>query len=321
MIGVTFNPSLLQDEEQLAFWNTWQVRAEKATHSAIDQFEEWLIGPRSIPFHLNFQSPIWKELKDWLLENVFPDKCAYCERAISGYYGDAEHFRPKGAVKAIGANRSAVIPECKFVHPVDGSEVAMIHPGYFWLAYDWRNLLPSCVYCNSGQGKNERFDTANAHVFWMELSDLELQDIPPHCIPIASRKWPDRYYYHSPQWLDRLEDPLFLSPLNPTPERDPRILLKFTLAGKVVPKAGSMIAERTVEIFGLNNAKLCVLRQKAQESFRLKYFDLLRDLDPEEPGHAKVQKFINDYAAGKYPFSAAALEYYRVFYNAFPRPA
>jgi hypothetical protein len=40
------------------------------------------------------------------------------------------------------------------------------HPGYYWLAYEWTNLLPSCYDCNSfrrhgtmkaGPGKNERF--------------------------------------------------------------------------------------------------------------------------------------------------------------------
>jgi hypothetical protein len=38
---------------------------------------------------------------------------------------DVEHFRPKGAVK-------------------DDDE----HPGYWWLAMAWDNLLPSCIDCN-----------------------------------------------------------------------------------------------------------------------------------------------------------------------------
>ena len=316
MIGVAVDPAKLVAPDQLKFWSAWQVKARKATVSAITQFEDWLVGPRDKPFQLNFQSPIWKELKDWLLENVFPDKCAYCERTISGYYGDAEHFRPKGAVK-----NGQAIPECQIDHPIDGHILAMQHPGYFWLAYDWRNLLPSCVYCNSGNGKNEQFPTANPHVFVERLTPAQLQAIPQHCQPLASIRWPGRFYYHAPEYLNEREKPLILCPLNPIPAYDPRKLLRFHLTGKVVPKEGSPEAEMTIKVFGLNDKKLCELRQKAQESFRLKYFDLLRELDPDNPDQAKVQKFIDDYAAGKYPFSAAALEYYRVFYRAVPKPA
>ena len=99
MIGVVFDPARIQDEEQKAWWNRWQAKARKATQSVIEAFEDWLSGSRKEPFRFDFRNEIWKELKDWLLKNVFPGKCAYCERPISGYYGDAEHFRPKGAVK------------------------------------------------------------------------------------------------------------------------------------------------------------------------------------------------------------------------------
>ena len=63
------------------------------------------------------------------LEGAFGGKCAYCE----SYYGATqpvaiEHFRPKGEVV------------------VDGKRVP---PGYYWLASEWTNLLPSCTDCNS----------------------------------------------------------------------------------------------------------------------------------------------------------------------------
>lgn len=60
------------------------------------------------------------------LEKLFHGKCAYCE---SYYFGqapvDVEHYRPKGKV--------ADAPD---------------HPGYWWLAMAWENLLPSCIDCN-----------------------------------------------------------------------------------------------------------------------------------------------------------------------------
>jgi hypothetical protein len=60
------------------------------------------------------------------LEKLFHGKCAYCE----SFYGsqapvDIEHYRPKGRVEGSGG-----------------------HPGYWWLAAEWTNLLPSCIDCN-----------------------------------------------------------------------------------------------------------------------------------------------------------------------------
>jgi uncharacterized protein (TIGR02646 family) len=60
------------------------------------------------------------------LEELFHGKCAYCE----SFYGsqapvDVEHYRPKGSI-----------------------EEAPAHPGYWWLAMEWTNLLPSCLDCN-----------------------------------------------------------------------------------------------------------------------------------------------------------------------------
>ncbi|UUQ65316.1 HNH endonuclease [Pseudomonas fuscovaginae UPB0736] len=65
------------------------------------------------------------------LNELFHGKCAYCE---SFYYGtapvDIEHYRPKGSV----------------YEDLD-------HPGYWWIAMDWDNLLPSCIHCNRRSGQ------------------------------------------------------------------------------------------------------------------------------------------------------------------------
>ena len=56
-------------------------------------------------------------------------KCAYCESEISGSsQTDIEHYRPKGEVR-----------ENKH------------HPGYWWLAMDWSNLVLSCMHCNQSR--------------------------------------------------------------------------------------------------------------------------------------------------------------------------
>ncbi len=61
-------------------------------------------------------------------------KCAYCERSLNGDYGAVEHFRPKGGYAT-----------------ADGT---LRKPGYYWLAYDWDNLLLSCDECNTGCKRN-----------------------------------------------------------------------------------------------------------------------------------------------------------------------
>ncbi|PST20745.1 HNH endonuclease [Mesorhizobium plurifarium] len=58
------------------------------------------------------------------LDKLFDNKCAYCEHQL-GDGMEVEHFRPKGRV--------------------DGEPT---HRGYWWLALQWENLLPSCAGCN-----------------------------------------------------------------------------------------------------------------------------------------------------------------------------
>jgi len=66
-----------------------------------------------------------REVCLWL-DGLYKEKCAYCESIYSAVDSrDIEHFRPKaGVTEAPG------------------------HPGYWWLAADWSNLLPSCPPCN-----------------------------------------------------------------------------------------------------------------------------------------------------------------------------
>ena len=61
-------------------------------------------------------------------------KCCYCESNFDATgYGEIEHFRPKGAVQQERGRR-------------------VEYPGYYWLAYDWNNLLMSCKRCNTAKG-------------------------------------------------------------------------------------------------------------------------------------------------------------------------
>ncbi len=69
-------------------------------------------------------SNLWGEVKeDYRV--LSHDKCWYCETSTHRIPGDIDHFRPKGGVA--------------------GTK----HPGYWWLAFDWRNWRFACRYCNS----------------------------------------------------------------------------------------------------------------------------------------------------------------------------
>lgn len=88
---------------------------------AIQHFESNPPNPDSF----SFQRYKLKSVKD-ALERIFHGKCAYCETFYASTQPlDVEHFRPKSAVAGETGHR-----------------------GYWWLAADWDNLLPSCIDCN-----------------------------------------------------------------------------------------------------------------------------------------------------------------------------
>jgi len=62
------------------------------------------------------------------LNELYLDKCAYCEsKYLATSWTDIEHYRPKSK--------------------------------YYWLAYEWSNLLPTCPKCN--RLKNDEFPIIN----------------------------------------------------------------------------------------------------------------------------------------------------------------
>ncbi|MDW3681610.1 hypothetical protein RA280_07585 [Cupriavidus sp. CV2] len=92
-------------------------------------------GQESEPF--DFDSKIYghRTVKN-ALKAAQHDKCAYCEAIFSGNAsGDVEHFRPKA-----------------FSQQSKGS--AKLYPGYYWLAYEWSNLLYTCELCNRPVKRN-----------------------------------------------------------------------------------------------------------------------------------------------------------------------
>ncbi|GAB3791854.1 hypothetical protein GCM10028819_00990 [Spirosoma humi] len=74
----------------------------------------------------NFSSYHYRDSTIETLRKIYKYKCGYCETHESaGASLRVDHFRPKAGVKDV--------PN---------------HEGYYWLAYEWSNLILSCEKCN-----------------------------------------------------------------------------------------------------------------------------------------------------------------------------
>lgn len=128
-------------------------------------------------------------------------KCCFCERKI-GAEGDVEHFRPKASV-------------CQ------GGGFPLERPGYYWLAYEWDNLLLACPICN------QRF----------KKSTFPLAD---------SAKRARNHHGDLTQ-----EKPLFINPAEEDPTRD--IAFRQEVAYAI---SGNRRAKETIRELGLNRENL-----------------------------------------------------------------
>jgi len=132
-------------------------------------------------------------------------KCCYCEWNVTpGAYGDVEHFRPKGKVAEDDA-----------------------HPGYYWLAYEWSNLLFACQKCN------QRF----------KRTFFPLRD------PSKRAR-----SHHDHDELSQ-EEPLLIHPV----EEDPQQYVGF-YKQEAISIDGKLRGKTTIEVFGLNRIELLEAR-------------------------------------------------------------
>lgn len=254
MIHIDFDPSKLKGED-LTWWNSWVTKASAATESAKEDHESGK--------GITFNPKIWSELKKWLLDNVFHGKCAYCESQVTvTEWGDADHFRPKGAVTVL---------ESKKYIKVEKDNI--LHPGYYWVAYNWKNLLPSCKRCNS-ERKLYCFPVANQHIF------------SPN----------DASQYER---LNELEKPLLLHPYFDNPRKH----LKFGKHGGVHVKNGSDMGKASIILYGLRREPLKKNRKKEQENAFKNYLVHLVS------NRKKAEKYLQKIRNGEEVYSAAICDY------------
>jgi len=294
MKHVDFDPSKLTGT-QTEWWKKWQTRADEATVDAIDA---WARGDP-----VKFNDAIWGELKEWLLENVFHGKCAYCETLAPRFPGHAEHFRPKGRVDVRDPATGRSVPAT--VEWPDGKIAT--HPGYFWLAYHWKNLLPACQDCNSGRGKQNQFPLAPAHMPTL-VARLDAATAAKLAARArASVTWKQRYYL-DPDALDEIEIPQILNPY----VDDPRRHLRFGEGGIVAAIDNSERGRQSIHVYQLDDDKLRVDRQKQQEKAVLIYKTRLAGLllmGSPASAFRDAYQALSGFESGEEEYSVAALDY------------
>ncbi len=145
---------------------------------------------------------VFKLLKD-ILHSRFHGKCAYCERRISpDILGVVEHFRPFNGIR---------------------DEKRYYADFYWWLVYDWLNILYSCKEC--GQYKANYF-------------------------PIEGKR------ANSKDKNIEIEEPLIVNPCEDNPEDHLALSKNYTFQGKT--KKGW----QTIELLQLNRNSLVAGRKK-----------------------------------------------------------
>ncbi|MBM3766758.1 MAG: hypothetical protein FJW32_15315 [Acidobacteria bacterium] len=281
------------------FLVAWKQTAHTATLDAITEFEDWLEDPKpdtKPDFKASSKTKVWTELKHHLFEEVFLQKCAYCETRGVGFYPDAEHYRPKASVVNVSDSGGRSKPRCALP---DGRTID--HPGYFWLAFHWRNLVPSCKTCNTGAGKGTQFPTSKPNEFLVALSNAELAAL--HEVPIESTRFAGHYYL-GPEDLDEREEALLLNPLNPKEKQhEPLAHLVFGVRGIVTARDNSRRGLHSIRTYNLKYELLRQARQEAQENAWRQYgMDLAMDTSLTGVDRAKL-------SSGDRPYSEAIRQF------------
>ena len=201
---------------------------------------------------LRFDSSIYGHptVKQALRQAQF-GKCAFCESKIGHVaYGDVEHFRPKA-----GFQQSPSDPLTK--------------PGYYWLAYEWSNLLLSCQICNQRYKRN--------------LFPLQAPD--------------DRARSHRDD-VDR-ERPLLIDPSTTDPE--PHIAFRCEVAYAVDDSA---LGKTTIEALGLNREELSERRMELLAKLEALY--RIANRKPPIPASTEAQTFLDRAVQGSAEYAAMA---------------
>ena len=230
----------LVDDREIHPGEAWQRDAEEATEAAIRERADHDVK-KGIYAHDRVRQA---------LEELTHFKCAYCEILLIRFDWDVEHFRPKGRVKE-----------------------RKDHPGYYWLAYQWDNLLPSCTYCNQNRKERPLFVDPRPGETGGKLDQF----------PVADEA--ERAMSHRDE-VSR-ETPLLIDPS----KVDPAEHLAFDPTGRVLAINDSQMGEASIRVFRLNLRRL----RRARREVLLKLEQLVRLRDAaRERGEEETAQLADD---------------------------
>ena len=248
-----------------AAWKSWREGACQAMQELVSQYKPGQ--------DVKLQKKIYQGAKPFLLE-LSSYKCAYCESLIAlSQPGDVEHYRPKGRIR----DENGKVVKVKF----QDNEVE--HPGYWWLAYDWPNLLPSCIDCNRRRKHGLEGVAAGKDDYFVvrgQRAALPSDDL-------------------------HQEQALLLDPS--TPDFNPHQHFEFLQDGKLRPLTDE--ARHSCELLGLNERETLVFTRKltylqAQQAFA-SLFTHMTSATPST-SFERVRDQINDMWNGHSAYSAFA---------------
>jgi uncharacterized protein (TIGR02646 family) len=170
------------------------------------------------------------------LNGIYKSKCAFCETDTSaGAPMQVEHYRPKAKLTSVNT-----------------------HPGYYWLGYEWSNLLLACSSCNNR--KRNRFPVTGPRVT---------------AAPVAGGIL-DKSRCQTDSAVLKAENPQLV---NPEVEADPMQHFRFQADGQIEHRTAP--GEESIRFYNLNRASLIVKRRKYvyDQLFKklLKQFDRLSE--------------------------------------------
>ena len=214
-------------EPNTSVWKRWRDECRKETKALIT-----LVDSGNKPEIKNLYKR--RSIKNSVYcssNGPFHGKCAYCECYINDFqHGDIEHYRPKKGVTdekdrpIFRLNENGELQRDENGKPIP-------HPGYYWLAYDWSNLLPSCIACNqASKNKAKRTNSAKPMKFGKH-----------NRFPVKGK------HAQTPDEVER-EQPLLLNPTVDDPSEHLRI---DTRTGQML--ACSERGRMSIQVFALND--------------------------------------------------------------------
>jgi uncharacterized protein (TIGR02646 family) len=182
------------------------------------------------------------------LRKLYHNKCAYCEK--TEYKPDVEHYRPKKRITKVVGN------------------------GYYWLCYEWTNLLPACSECNSKNGKWNQFPVLAQRVTaptFLADGNLDFSD----CLADSG-------------YLQR-ERPFLLHPEVDIPENYFRLNWGN---GELIGIDSEGRGNQTIEICDLQRGNLIVKRERIISDFTKHIMRIFEDFRNDDTSVDKLERKI-----------------------------